>query len=349
MRLAAEAVSIAERLGDPMLRMEALAGALQIGWRPQAMPAQQEQATRLLELALQVGSRHHELVARTRLFTIALNLGALRTAEQHHAEAIALARDLRRTLVETQLAWSLSMFAGMRGDIAEALRLADEAEDLHRRTGLYALERAVGQIVGLLHWDMGTLHALPADRRALVFAGFPEAAVADHHRAGRLREARALLADLTAVPLMPSYEWTGLTVVHARLAADLGDVQLGRRLHEALLPYRGHVGHFGTVACADPVDLQLGRLASLLGDHDQAVADLQACVDHTARERLPVWHVRSREALAVALRRRSHPGDRNRAEQLELAASEDAKVLGIALEPHVDGPGAAVAPTLPPV
>lgn len=347
MGLAAEAVAIAERLGDPMLLVEAVAGALQIGWRPQGMPAQQAQATWLLELALQVGSRHHELVARTRLFTIALNLGAVRTAEQHHAEAIALARDMRRTLVEAQLAWSLAMFAGMRGDVAEALRLAEEAEDLHRRTGLYALERAVGQIVGLLHWDMGTLHALPADRRTLVFEGFPEAAVADHHRAGRLREARDLLADLTAVPLMPSYEWIGLTVVHARLAADLGEAELGRRLHGALLPYRGYVGHFGTVACSGPVDLPLGRLASLLGDHDEAIAHLQACVDDTARQRLPVWHVRSREALAVALRRRDHPGDRDQAERLELAAAEDAMALGIALEPRVDDPNAATAATRP--
>lgn len=334
-RLAAEAVGIAERIGDPMLVVEATAGALQTGWRAEEMPAQHAQATRLLELATQVGSRHHELLARTRLFTIALNLGHVRAAEQHHADALALARDLRRTLVETQLAWSLAMFAGIRGDVAGALELAEAAEDLHRRTGLYAVERAVGQIFGLLAWSLGTLHALPTDRRAVVFAGFPEAAVADHHRAGRVRDAQALLAELTAVPPMPSYEWLGLTVVHAQLAADLGDVELARRLHAALLPYRGYVGHFGTVACSGPVDLQLARLASLLGDHERAVADLTACVDDTATERLPVWHVRSLEALAVALRRRGHPGDHDRAEQVQRRAADDATALGIALEPHV--------------
>lgn len=336
-RLATEAVEMAERIGDPMLVVEARAGALQVTWRPQAMPEQLEQASRLLELALEVGSRHHELLARTRLFTIALNLGAVRTAEQHHAEAMALARAMRRTLVEAQLAWGMAMFSGIRGDAAEAERLAEAAEDLHRRTGLYAVERAVGQIVGLRCWDLGTLHELPPARRALVLAGFPEAAVADHHRAGRLREARALLADLTARPVPPSYEWLGLTVAHARLAADLGDVELGHRLRELLVPHSGRIGHFGTVACSGPVDLALGRLASLLGDHDEAVAVLEACAQDAARERLPVWDLRSREALAVALRRRGRPGDADRAERLGRTVAEDAAVLGIALEPHAAG------------
>ncbi|MBY5163944.1 BTAD domain-containing putative transcriptional regulator [Salsipaludibacter albus] len=332
---ATEAVEMAERIGDPLLVVEARAGALQVAWRPQGMTDQQDQATRLLALAGHVGSGHHELLARTRLFTIALDLGDVRTAEQHHADAIALARELRATLVEAQLAWSRSMFAGIRGDLAGARRLADTAEDLHRRTGLYALERAVGQIVGLLCWDLGTLHDLDGDRRAMVFAGFPEAAVADHHRAGRTGDARDLLAELTAVPLLPSYEWLGLTVVHARLAADLGEVLLSERLREALLPHRGHVGHFGTVACAGPVDLQLGRLASLLGHHDEAIAGLRAGIDHAERERLPVWGVRSREALAVALRRRDHPGDRERADVSVREAADGATALGIALEPHV--------------
>lgn len=233
------------------------------------------------------------------------------------------------------------MFAGIRGNIAEALELAEAAEDLHRRTGLYALGRAVGQIFGLLGWNTGTLHDLSAERRSVIFEGFPEAAVADHHRAGRLRDARVLLAELTAVPPLPSYEWLGLTVVHAQLAVDLGEEDLGRHLHGALLPYRGCVGHFGTVACSGPVNLQLGRLASLLGDHDRAVADLEACVDDTTRERLPVWHVRAREALAVALRRRDRRDDRHRAASLERAAAVDAAALGIALEPHVAGIGAS--------
>lgn len=334
-RLATEAVAIAGRIGDPMLMVEALAGSLQIGWRPQAMVHQWEQATQLLELALSLGSRHHELLARTRLFTTALSFGDVAAAERHHGDALALARDMRRTLVEAQLMWSVAMFHTLRGEMAQAHRVAHEAESLHRRTGLYAIERAAGQTVGMLAWEQGRLHALPPERRALVLEGFAEATVADHHRAGRSDEARAVLADLAAVPLLPSYEWLGLTNVHARLAADLGDVEFARRLHAALLPYRGHFGHFGTVACAGPVDVPLGRLASLLGDHDAAVDGLGASVATMDARRLPVWGVRAREALAVALRRRAAPTDLERAHTVLGEAATLADRIGVALEPHV--------------
>lgn len=337
MALAAEARAIAERLGDPVLVADALVGTLAIGWRPVRMVEQAILANDLLTRARALGLRRHELVALTHQFVGALTRGDVREAERRHTEALALAAELRHVLVTVQLGWSRAMFAGLRGDFAAAHAAAARAEDLHRRTGLYAVERAAGQTVGMLAWEQGTLGQLPTERHALVLRGFPEAGVADAHQRGDPSTARRFLADLTAEPPAPSYESVGLLSVHARLAADLGEITLARHLRDALAPHADDFGDFGSVACTGPVRLQLGRLASLLGDHAAAVADLQACVKEMVDQRLPVWHIRAREALAVALHRRNTPGDAQRAAGLLADAADDAARFGVAIESHVAG------------
>lgn len=335
MALAAEARAIAERLGDPVLIADALVGTLAIGWRPVRMPEQRVLADDLLARARALGLRRHELVALTHQFVGALTRGDVREAERCHTQAMELAAELRHVLVTVQLGWSRAMFAGLRGDFPAAHSAAARAEELHRRTGLYAVERAAGQTVGMLAWEQGTLDQLPTDRRAMVMRGFPEARIADAHRQGDLASARRLLADITAEPPPPSYESIGLLSVHARLAADLGEVALAHHLRAALAPHVDDFGDFGSVACTGPVRLQLGRLDSLLGDHAHAVTRLEACVDDMLAQHLPVWHVRAREALAVALRRRGGPGDTERATTLQAAAIDDAAQLGVAIESHV--------------
>ncbi len=91
------------------------------------------------------------------------------------------------------------------------------------------------------------------------------------------------------------------------------------------------------MGCTGPVRLQLGRMASLLGEHDAAVADLERTEETTRRDRLPVWNLRAREALAVALSRRGGPGDRERADELTTTVAGDAGRLGVALDDHVAG------------
>ncbi len=335
--LAREAHAIAVRLGDPLILADALVGMLNIGWRPTRMVEQRHLADELLALARRLGAPHQEQVALIHQYVNALGRGDIAEAERWHHDALTLAEQRRQVLVVVQLMWSRAMFAALRGDYVGAHAAAAEAEALHRRTGLYAVDRAVGQSTGILCWEQGTFGALPDDRRARVLDGFPEARVADAHRRGDLATAHRLLADLVARPLLPSYESVGLRLAQARLACDLGDREAVAVLRPLLALHADDFGEMGTVGCTGPVRLQLGRMASLLGEHDVAVADLERVDETTRRDRLPVWNVRAREALAVALCRRGGPGDRERADELTAAVAPDAGRLGIALDDHVAG------------
>ena len=72
-------------------------------------------------------------------------------------------------------------------------------------------------------------------------------------------------------------EWVVAQVGHAEFCCWLGDTAAAAGLYRTLLPYRDlQVGVYAYAPYGGPVDLALGRLATLLGDHATAVDHLRA-------------------------------------------------------------------------
>jgi class 3 adenylate cyclase len=110
-------------------------------------------------------------------------------------------------------------------------------------------------------------------------------------------------------------------------AALLGHTRLAGGLRELILPFREHNAVLGISAFLGTVTHHLGVLSAVLGDLDGAVADLQVAVDrHRAMDARP-WVALSQIELARVLDARRAPGDLDRAAELTAEAVDTAKVL----------------------
>ena len=116
----------------------------------------------------------------------------------------------------------------------------------------------------------------------------------------------------------------------ARAAAAIGHDRAAGRLYEILRPHSGRVVNlFGSLACVEAVDHDLGILATTLGRFDQAVTHLDAALElHRGNE----WHALVAETefeLGRALAGRDRRGDRRRALDLMRSAAAAAEELGM--------------------
>ena len=108
-------------------------------------------------------------------------------------------------------------------------------------------------------------------------------------------------------------------------------------LYDRLEPFAGRhaIGHMeGSVGA---VDRYLGLLAVTLGRLDDAERHLAAAVEVNDWMEAWPWAAHSRHDLAAVLTRRDAPGDRARAQELDVAALVTARRLGMALADRISG------------
>jgi class 3 adenylate cyclase/KaiC/GvpD/RAD55 family RecA-like ATPase len=332
--LASEAVEIARRLGDPgtlcrSLQIEHI--ILPLGTDVRVNLARSSEMTRLAEAA---GDRASHL--STAIFHIMALVSALETELLEHE----LDR-FHRLAVETrelaQLWFSASrraMHALMCGPFDEARRRLDEARDIGRR-GEHPLaepfDKFLRTSLELFQGPPG-----PATESALAFwetplgktirIGATHAVQLVHF--GRLDEARTIFeetAQRNFSDILRDGNLVGRTISTADVCVALGDAARAAELREMLLPYADAVGFSGPASfCYGPVARTLGRLESLMGLHDEAVAHFELALEKLERLRFRVYGATFRVEFAEALVARDAPGDRDRAlarlrEALDLA------------------------------
>ncbi len=113
-------------------------------------------------------------------------------------------------------------------------------------------------------------------------------------------------------------------------AALLGDVERSRQIRDLIAPYREHSAVLGVAAFLGAVPHHCGVLNGVLGEWDDAVADLEIGLErHRAISARP-WVALSQIELARVLAARDGPGDAARAAKLaaEAAAVADELDLG---------------------
>ena len=355
-----EAVAVAERLGAPGLRAEALAARHSTMWGPTPVADRLSAARDLLTMAEAGGAAQTALEAH-----IALAIDLLETGEVAAFRAeVALVHEgaarLRQPFYQWY-SWVLeAALASMEGRYGDAQQHADEAAEAG---GVALGRRAHWGRVGWQYvtaWDVGLLPAIEQPLRGLA-STFPGSTLVQAGLAhvlveeGAPEEAAALVAPLLADPARTvphDAMWVFTLTLLAEISASLGDVAAARALGEALAPAAGRLVVVGSgVACCGSVDRSLGLLALTAGRLEEAERWLERGLAHNERVGARPWAARTAGTLAVVRRRRHGAAAdgtasglladaRRRAEELGasgLAASLAALELAPAGQPPVPG------------
>lgn len=252
--LTAEAVGLAEALGDPSARYRAYF---------------------------------------TRRYPLLMS-GEIDEADHYLEECESLVTDLSQPALQ----WSLTLSRGVRtlhaGDAVDAERLAGEALKLGTDSGQPDAASVNAAQMLFIRWHQGrlgevvpiieqfrTVHSNETLAAGLAVA-YAETSAPD--------AANKLLAEGRGTGFGASFDYVFFMVMSywAVAAAEVGDVDSAAVLYDQLLPWQDRVGFTG-VAMTGAVAHYLGRLASVLGQHEPAVAHFTKALSIHERLRAPFF------------------------------------------------------------
>jgi tetratricopeptide (TPR) repeat protein len=329
--LAAEAVAMARRLGDRAALASALSSTCDAIPGPEHAEQRLAAAEEMLTLAETDEDLELELLGRRFRVVALLERGDLVAAER---EVAAYARGTGR-LRQPVSAWYVplwrGMFALLRGRLAEAERLATEAETIGARAASANAAMLCPLQRWLLHRERGEADAaLAAMERVVELA--PVSANARTElawsllEAGRVAEARAQLEQLVAdgcAALERDSEWLPAMMALAHVAAALPHRDAAETLYRLLEPHAERFAVEGIGAGTHgSLARQLGLLAGVLGRRQEVVAHFEAALAANTAAGSPLLVAHTRRDYATALLALAAPaGDRKAAALLAEAAA----------------------------
>ncbi len=334
----ADAVAMAERLGDPASLTGVLASQQVVLWGPDALDERAAVAERITRLARETGNRDAELAGHLGSLTSALERGDMTTVDRETEAYGRLARELRQPFYLWQVPALRAMRALMEGRIVDAEGAVEEARALaeqvqspnirirglaqlhHLRRAQDRLAEVEGEYIRALEWyPLSALRALLAGLYADL---------------GRLDDARAAFerfaADGFGTIARAGY-WLPAMASLAEVCAALGDSSRAAVLYTLLLPYAGRTVVVNRAdACEGAVARHLGLLAGTMGRFAEADRHLTDAAALNARlgARLLVAHTERDHAAMLV--RRGGDGDAERARGLAARALATYRALGLA-------------------
>ncbi len=302
----AQAVALAESSGDEGLLALALSHRFAVLYAAFADPRGcVELSRRLLRIADDRDDPGLRLSATISLAQSAMTLGQPdvvdRCLNQAHLLAEELDQPARLWLVQ---GWQ-AMRVAMRGRLDEAESLVLAAFELGTRTEqpdaptwfagqIFTLRHLAGRLPELIDEIEAQVasqsEGIPAWRAAYALA---------LAQAGRTDEAEAILDDFVAqgfARLPVDMLWLHGMAYLCGVAEALDRPDAAQALYDALAPHAGLFAHNGTID-AGPVDLHLGTMAHLFGDHEAAERHLADAAELCRRMDAPVWLDRCESVL----------------------------------------------------
>jgi len=343
--LSRQGLDLARQLDDPATLSYALGGSYWATWWPENSERRLEVAEEMVAVAEAVGDDERIVDAHLMLFMSHCELG-------HMAEARDTLEDVRRLSHELRQPAQLwlgvsphALVALMEGDfeLAEEL-LSRELEWTSPITPLRDETSASRVHLFLLRREQRRLAEVEAAVRASVeeFPWYPL------HRAalacvlldlGREGEARVVFNDLAQNEfgaLYPDNEWLLGVTLASDACSELGDAVAAEVLYHQLTPFTGRHAVGFAEGSLGAVDRYLGLLAATMGRLEDAERHLAEAIRLNERMGARPWTAHSQHDLARLLLLRDASGDRDRAEELERAALETARTLGMsALEARI--------------
>jgi hypothetical protein len=284
--LAAEAVGMARRLGEPGALAAALMGRHAALLHADHTYERRRIGERALAVAGELGAMELGALGLHWLLYDLAEMGDLEEARRRHAELDALAEELQQPLYRhSSLAWRC-VWAGLAGRFEEAERIARESVRLAEHAGAAdAQAHFTAQLVALRR-EQGRLHELLPEIEG--FAGAEPAAVAwrsllplAYLDAGDPSHARTTYESALGdgVATMPrTMLWLTAMGSLAEAAAEIGDTSGGAQLYAELEPYADRLVQWSFTGNAGCVQRLLGRTAAIAGWPDRARAHFDAAV-----------------------------------------------------------------------
>jgi DNA-binding SARP family transcriptional activator len=297
-----EAVTIARRVGDPIIRGTVLINRFHALMGNESLPARRVAVQEALALA-DAGGLPDELAVVAHFRDAAVRF------EDADVDGCEAALERCRPFVEgargfgfrSQLGWYRALIEVVRGRYEEARLESERAYELHRhgRNRDSDLIRAAVELA--IRHDLGT-DGPPFGLLAGFAAGTGFEPTLREYLSAIALEADAH-ADVAALLPPPGHVPPARRNDHAMLLthtaaahvrADLGDADAAAVLVERLAPFAGRLT---SVGAAPPtfglVDLALARVLSVIGRRDEARAAFAAAVTGHERAGAPAWLARS--------------------------------------------------------
>lgn len=267
-----------------------------------------------LEVAQSLRSRNVHPTSRASLDAVLFEISALlelgRTSDAQRllSNYQALAQRANRPGVIWLAQVAASDIAQATGHLAEAARISSDA----LQYGIdHHIPDAPASFAGhalLTSFISGTLHTVQLDvsshETPIPVTAAAVAALVDAHQ-GRMDTAKAAaaavideLVDAASWTLMP---FTTMAIAEACIA--LGDAALARRVEDLLAPFRQTMPRMALVGTSfGPSDRQLGLLALLRHDIEEAQSCLTSAIEFCRDAGLPLWEARCRVDLLVSVK-----------------------------------------------
>jgi class 3 adenylate cyclase len=326
--LADEALALAHRAQDDRILPYVLRDHFHAIWSADTLAARARTAEEMTRVADRVDDPLARIWALDRTIHAAAEAGALRRAAEASAQLMARVDELGQPGLRWHATYYAAGLAQLRGDLAEADRLAEAAARLGERAAepdtivvyvsqicpLRSEQGRAGEIVELLERALAETPGIPALEAGLAWI------LCD---LGRLGDAAARLeraADAGFATMPRDQVYSTALATWARTAADVGSERAAARLYDLIKPWRDLVVWNGTTGYGS-AEAYLGMLAATLGAHDRAEEHFAAASALHRREDMGVWEARALCHRARSLLAAGAP-DRPRAtaeQALELA------------------------------
>ncbi|MBO4275338.1 AAA family ATPase [Microbispora triticiradicis] len=309
----AEALAIADALGDPRLRCMALNARYWACLAPDRRAELETLGHDLLTASADAGLLGYQTLGHFALLMVALARNDWASAREHADRGAALSTTGQLGLALGILAFLDALRLLVTGDFERAGRAYGELGERLARTGdangamvgmvgRFVVALASGRLAGMVEelavlWERLREDSMEMYTRVLVGAG-------------RLDEARAVW--LPGHRPRRDYYWLLLMSLRSDNAAALGDREVAAECYELLLPYDGELAglHSGSVT-AGPVAHTLGDLAVFLGRPGDADAHYRRAAEVARQAGSPHWEEAARRALTPR-RTRDARGDGGR-------------------------------------
>jgi YVTN family beta-propeller protein len=335
--LAAEALEVARRLGDPWTLAHAMLGYISSRHSPAFTHQVPQYAREITQVALQAGDLECAIEGYASLFEASIEIADLPAAQAHVEAMTRLAEDLRQPAQRWVAALYRSFLALLEGRFGEAERLIPETHKLGERAQTWTAGATYALQLYLLRREQGRLSEVEAllRRASAESRTYPILRCALANMLGELgstREARfefeALAAeDFAQIPF--DEEWAVSVCLLAETSARLGDRDRAATLYELLAPYADRVTISYTEISLGPVARYLGILAEAIGRDDDAERHFRDSLELSERIGARPWLAHSQHDLARLLLARRQPGDAEDAAELLRSALATSRELGM--------------------
>ncbi len=331
--LSAEAIEIAEAIGDSTAWAYAYGAMRRANWAPDRLAERLSASTSMLTCAREAGDLELELQAHGWLIVDLLEHGEIDAVDAQLEVFAAGAERLRQPLY----LWNAAVWRAMRtmlaGRLDEAEGLALEALTLGAGTEQFTAPHYYAIQVFLLRREQGRLDELlgPAREFAATLPAVPAWRAVFAWLLGELGQTEEALAtfDLLAADgfrqLPRDGNWIAALCVLTELCVHVGDAGRAESLYTLLLPFGDlNVTVALAIGCLGSAERYLGLLAAISGRPERAIAHFERAIEANAGLRAPVILAHTQLDLAGLL-----PSGSPRAAELIAAAAEVAQGLGL--------------------